>query len=248
MPPLKRTTALNKVYVLVQDVAHARAGGDTMAGILEKRGWTVLGKDRFPTGASDFSMSLLKAKESGAQVLFTWTDVPETVVLIKQWYNLKIPALPVGFNNLVEPIETWRETDGKVEYWMVSQVNAGIARANFNPWVERWQNAYMKRWGTEPEMYCIPAPYTSVYVLKDAIERAGSLDTDKVVKAIEQTDLKGTPQGRIRFDPKSHQVIPSLDPDEGSIGTIFQWQGGKRVVIFPPKIATGKIQLPPWMK
>jgi branched-chain amino acid transport system substrate-binding protein len=85
-------------------------------------------------------------------------------------------------------------------------------------------------------------------VLKNAIERAGSLDQDKVVKALEETDLKGTPQGRIRFDPKSHQVIPSLDPAEGAVGCIFQWQAGKRVGVFPPKVASGEIKIPPWMK
>ncbi len=87
----------------------------------------------------------------------------------------------------------------------------------------------------------------AVYVLKDAIERAGSLNSDAVVAALEKTDMTGV-YGRIRFNPKSHQVIPSVDPKEGAVGTIFQWQAGKRVVVFPPKIAVGEIKLPPWMK
>jgi branched-chain amino acid transport system substrate-binding protein len=87
----------------------------------------------------------------------------------------------------------------------------------------------------------------AVYTLKDAIERADSLDPDKVVDALKKTDLMGV-YGRIRFDPKSNQVIPSLDPKEGAVGTIFQWQAGKRVVVFPPSVAKGKILLPPWMK
>lgn len=169
-------------------------------------------------------------------------------MLIKQWRALKIPALPLGFINPIESAEAWKETDGKNEFAIVNQVNAGAAYADFNPWVLRWSKAYKKKYGTEPEVYSVQVPYTSVYVLKAAIERAGTLDPDAVAKALEQTDMKGTPQGRIRFDPKSHQVIPSLDPDEGAIGTIFQWQKGKRVIIFPPKIATGKILLPPWME
>ena len=87
----------------------------------------------------------------------------------------------------------------------------------------------------------------AVYTLKDAIERAGTLEADAVVAAMEKTDLMGV-YGRIRFDPKSHQVIPSLDPKEGAVGTIFQWQKGKRVVVFPESIAAGQILLPPWMK
>jgi branched-chain amino acid transport system substrate-binding protein len=56
--------------------------------------------------------------------------------------------------------------------------------------------------------------------------------------------------GRIRFDPKKndHQVIPSVDPEKGAVGTIFQWQAAKRIVVFPKSIAMGEIKLPPWMK
>jgi len=85
----------------------------------------------------------------------------------------------------------------------------------------------------------------AVYVLKDAIERAGSLDSDKVIAELEKTDMMGV-YGRLRFDPKSHQVIPSTDPKEGAVGSILQWQDGKRIVVYPKSIATGKILLPPW--
>ena len=73
------------------------------------------------------------------------------------------------------------------------------------------------------------------------------MDSDKVAEALRKTDLEGV-YGRIRFDPKTNQVIPSLDPKEGAVGTIFQWQAGKRIVVFPETIATGKVLLPPWMK
>ena len=111
----------------------------------------------------------------------------------------------------------------------------------------KFYNAYKKRWGVEPEGYGTSTSYMAVYVLRDAIEKAGSLDSDAVVAALEKTDVMGV-YGRIRFDPKSHQVIPSLDPKEGAVGSIFQWQAGKRVVVFPKSLAMGEIQLPPWMK
>jgi branched-chain amino acid transport system substrate-binding protein len=89
--------------------------------------------------------------------------------------------------------------------------------------------------------------YMAVYVLKDAIQRAGSLDSNKIVDALEKTDIMGV-YGRVRFDPKSHQILPSTDPKEGAVGSILQWQDGKRVVVYPKSIATGEILLPPWMK
>jgi len=51
--------------------------------------------------------------------------------------------------------------------------------------------------------------------------------------------------GWIRFDPRSHQVVPTLDTKKGAVGTIFQWQNGKRVAVLPFSIATGEIRLPP---
>jgi branched-chain amino acid transport system substrate-binding protein len=87
----------------------------------------------------------------------------------------------------------------------------------------------------------------AVYQLKDAIEKANSLDPDKVIKGLEDSDIMGV-YGRMRFDKKSHQIIPSFDPKEGAVTGIIQWQAGKRVQIFPPKLAEGKVLLPPWMK
>jgi branched-chain amino acid transport system substrate-binding protein len=111
----------------------------------------------------------------------------------------------------------------------------------------KFYDAYTKRWGVEPEGLGTSSSYMAVYVLKDAIQRAGTLDSNKVVEALEKTDMMGV-YGRVRFDPKSHQIIPSTDPKEGAVGSILQWQGGKRVVVYPKSIAMGEILLPPWMK
>jgi branched-chain amino acid transport system substrate-binding protein len=240
---------LNKLYIMVQDVAHARAGGGILQKVMSKKGWKVLADPViFPTGTTDFSMALLDAKKKGAQVIIIWMDMPETSILLKQWYDLKVPALPFG--TIIAAAEQpgfWKATEGKGEYCLANVVNAGNAPSNATPWTMKFVNAYKKKYGLEPEGYGTSSSYMAVYVLKDAIERAGSLDPDKVVAALKKTDLMGV-YGRIRFDPKTNQIIPSLDPKEGAVGTVFQWQAGKRVVVFPPKIATGKILLPPWMK
>lgn len=240
---------MNRLYIMIQDVAHARGGGGLIAKIMAKKGWTVIGKPEiYPTGATDFSMGLLKARREKAQIILIWMDMPETSILLKQWYDMKVPALPFG--SIIAAAEQpgfWKATEGKGEYCLANVVNAGNAPSNASDWTMKFYNAYAKRWGIEPEAYGTSSSYMSVYVLKDAIERAGSLDSDAVVAALEKTDMMGV-YGRIRFDPKSHQVVPSIDPQKGVVGTIFQWQAGKRVVIFPESIAMGEIQLPPWMK
>ena len=245
---LKKRYGLDRVFIIVQDVSHARGGGKVLGKIAAKKGWTVTGMEVYPTGTTDFSMGLLKARKTKSQIINIWMDMPESSILLKQWYDMKIPALPFGSTlAAAEQPGFWKATDGKGEYCLCSVVNAGNAPSNATPWTMKFYNAYAKKWGVEPEGLGSSSSYMAVYVLKDAIERAGSLDPDKVIAALEKTDIMGV-YGRLRFDPKSHQIIPSFDPKEGAVGCILQWQKGKRVVVFPKSIATGSIELPPWMK
>jgi branched-chain amino acid transport system substrate-binding protein len=245
---IKTKYGLSKLFIMVQDVAHARAAGDATGKMASEKGWEIIGKEIYPTGTTDYSVGLLKAKKDNAQVILIVMDMPESSILLKQWYDMKIPALPFG--TIIAAAEQpgfWKATEGKGEYCLASVVNAGNAPSKATPWTMKFVDAYKKKYGLEPEGYGTSSSYMAVYVLKDAIERAGSLSSDAVVAALEKTDLMGV-YGRIKFNPKNHQVIPSVDPNEGAVGTIFQWQAGKRVVVFPPKIAVGEIKLPPWMK
>jgi len=245
---LKERYNLNKIFVMVQDVSHARGAGKIISKVAAKKGFDVKGMEIFPTGTGDFSMGLLKAKKTGAEILNIWMDMPESSILLKQWYDMKIPALPFGSTlAAAEQPGFWKATEGKGEYTLCNVVNAGNAPSNATPWTMKFYNAYAKKWNIEPEGLGSSSSYMAVYVLRDAIERAGTLNSDKVVAELEKTDIMGV-YGRLRFNPKSHQVIPSLDPKEGAVGSILQWQDKKRVVVFPKSIATGTIKLPPWMK
>jgi branched-chain amino acid transport system substrate-binding protein len=245
---LKDKYGFNNLFIIAQDVSHARGAANIIKDIAEKKGWNVTGLEIYPTGATDFSMGLLKAKESKTEIINIWMDMPESAILLKQWYDMKIPALPFGSTlAAAEQPGFWKATDGKGEYTLCNVVNAGNAPSNATPWTMKFYDAYTKRWGIEPEGLGTSSSYMAVYVLKDAIERAGSIDSDKVVTALEKTDIMGV-YGRLRFDPKGHQVVPATDPKEGAVGSILQWQDGKRVVVYPKSIATGEILLPPWMQ
>jgi branched-chain amino acid transport system substrate-binding protein len=244
---LKKKYGFNNLFIIAQDVAHARGAANVMKKVALKKGWNVTGLEIYPTGASDFSMGLLKAKKTKTEIINIWMDMPESSILLKQWYDMKIPALPFGSTlAAAEQPGFWKATEGKGEYTLCNVVNAGNAPSEATPWTMKFYNAYAKKWNVEPEGLGSSSSYMAVYVLRDAIERAGTLNSDKVVSELEKTDVMGV-YGRLRFDPKSHQVIPSLDPKEGAVGSILQWQAGKRVVVFPKSIATGSIKLPPWM-
>ncbi len=245
---LKEKHGFNNLFIIAQDVSHARGAAKVMNAVATKKGWNVTGVEIYPTGATDFSMGLLKAKNSKTEIINIWMDMPESAILLKQWYEMKIPALPFGSTlAAAEQPGFWKATDGKGEYTLCNVVNAGNAPSDATPWTMKFYNAYEKRWGVAPEGLGGSSSYMAIYVLRDAIERAGSLDSDKIVTELEKTDVMGV-YGRLKFDPKSHQVIPAKDPETGAVGSILQWQDGKRVVVYPKSIAKGSIQLPPWMK
>lgn len=246
---LKSSFGFDKVYILNQDVAWARGTAGGMAKkVYPKLGMEVIGHDQFPTGFSDFSSALMKAKTKGAGVLFACFDMPESGVLVKQWKSIKVPALIAGFISPMAGEVAWKTFNGKIGGLMNAIFEVGnIPSEKYAP-AKTFYNNYKKAYGKGIQSGHGPAPsYESVYILKEAIERAGSLDPDAIVSEVEKTDRKGV-MGRIRFD-KGHQVVYGTDPTETAVGAFFQWtDDGSRKIVYPKSLAEGEISLPSWIK
>jgi branched-chain amino acid transport system substrate-binding protein len=75
----------------------------------------------------------------------------------------------------------------------------------------------------------------AIYVLKDAFERAGSLDKEKLRDALAKTDLM-TFYGPIKFAPEGNNVAKPM--------VLRQIQDGKYVVVAPTKYASAKVVWP----
>ena len=111
----------------------------------------------------------------------------------------------------------------------------------------KFVNAFKKEYGHEPDAYGISTSYMGVYLLKDAIERAGTMASDAVRKALKETDTLGV-YGRLKFTENNEIIFaPDFDPEKGAVGTVVQWQKGNRVTVFPESIKVGDMMLPPWL-
>jgi branched-chain amino acid transport system substrate-binding protein len=240
----------NKVYVLHQDVAWARAGAGIMKKVFfDKAGWEVLGMEAYPTGSSDFSSALMKARAKGAQVILPIFDMPQSGILVKQWKSMKVPALMFGFISPLAGSNAWKTFDKKIGGGMNNNFEIGNSMAT--PKVSKSKaffDKYKKVYGKEIQSGHGVAPaYEAVYILTDAIERAGSLDPDAIVAELEKTDRSGV-MGRIKFD-EGHQVVYGFDPKETALAAVLQWtDDGYRKIVFPDSIANGKIHLPEGLK
>jgi branched-chain amino acid transport system substrate-binding protein len=248
MDQLNQEFGFDKVFVMHQDVAWARGTIQaTIKSYFEPKGWKVVGVEAYPTGASDFSSGLLKARAAGAQVILPMFDMPQGGILVKQWKAMKVPALLAGFISPLSGPGAWKTFDGKIEGALSVIFELGsIPSARVPASVAFWEG-YTKRWGAPIEAGHAPAPsYEIVHLLAEAIERAGTLDPDAVVAALRKTDRKGA-MGRIRFGD-DHQVIYGGDPDEQAVAAVAQWRNGKRVIVYPPALAEAKIVLPAGLK
>lgn len=250
MASINQQFGFNKVYVMHQDVAWARAtAGFVKKMFFDKAGWTVLGMESYPTGSSDFSSALMKAKASGAQVIMPIFDMPQSGTLVKQWKAMKIPTLMAGFISPLAGSSAWKTFNGKIggAINVIFELGSAMATAKI-PASQNFYDNYTKKYGKQIQAGHGPAPsYESVYILKEAIERAGSLNSDAIVAELAKTDRQGV-MGRIRYD-KGHQVVYGTDPAENSLSVVVQWnENGKRVIVFPPSLADGQIQLPAGLK
>jgi branched-chain amino acid transport system substrate-binding protein len=170
--------------------------------------------------------------------------MPEAVYLVKEWYNREMDMLPIGFVVPAHDSLSWTVFGGKCEYLVNCYVKAGITPINSQAahYIDLYESAH----GVEPGLtWVAPVSYQVVYILKDALERAGSLNADDVIAALEATDMTGV-YGKITFDD-NHDMIYSMDPAEGAITTWVQWIDGERVTVYPPEVEEASVVLPDWM-
>lgn len=250
MAAIHKQFGFNKVYIMTQDVAWARGTADMVKSLyFDKNGWEVLGMENYPTGTSDFSSALMKARSQGAQVIMPIFDMPQSGTLVKQWNTMKVPAIMAGFISPLAGAEAWKTFDGKIGGVLNTTFELGSAMAASKlPASTAFMQKYQKKYGEEIQAGHGPAPsYESVYILKEAIERGGSIDPDAIVAGLEKTDRRGV-MGRIRYD-EGHQAVFGFDPAETSVSLVSQWtDSGKRVVVFPDSLAENVIQLPAGLK
>mgnify|MGYP000866533834 CR=1 FL=1 len=111
-------------------------------------------------------------------------------------------------------------------------------KVELTPLAAEFRENYVKAFGKAPTDYKSRSIYDAVLIAADAINRAGTLDAEKLVDALETTDLLTT-RGRAKFGtekggPEYHQWMPPM--------LVIQWQDKVQTVLYPPEGATGKLK------
>jgi len=245
MKLLRRKFGFDRVFILNQDVAWARSTAYLMIKLyFNRKGWRVLGQENFAEGATDFQAALRRAQDSRAQVLLAIFDMPSSGALVDQWREQDSRAALCGFISPVSGPGAWADFQGRLAGVTNVIFELGnIPSAKYRPATDFYR-AFKARYGRAIQAGHGPAPaYESVRILVEAMERAGSLDPDRLAAALEATDRQGA-MGRVRFH-RGHQAVFGQDPRREALSCVIQWsQRGARKIVHPQALAEGEIQLP----
>jgi branched-chain amino acid transport system substrate-binding protein len=175
--------------------------------------------------------------------------MPQSGNLVKQWKAMKIPALMAGYISPLSGLQAWKTYDGKIGRALncILEIGNSISSPKV-PKSQAFTTKYRAVYGTDIQSgHGVSPAYESVYILAEAIKRAGSLHPNAIAIQLERSNRRGV-IGRVKFNPE-HQVIYGIDPKETAVGAVIQWtEDGKRRIVFPDSLANEKIHLPPWMK
>ena len=212
----------------VSFVKPMRAGG------LEKYGLKLVVDETYTPPLSDATPLIAKART--ARPDFLWvisTNVPDDTLLLQKLSEMGIGAskLPVVSNGAHMGSPELLKTAGAdiTEGTLVTVANWALKGQE--ELIERFKKRTGEPWMTQDSM----CDYGHVWIIKEAIEKAGSTDRKKVAEAVRAMDTKeGAAKyfagGHLKFDDKGRRVDAPL--------VIIQWQHGVPVTVYPPESAT----------
>ena len=203
-----------------------------------QRGYKIVTQEKHSMTTTDFSSLVIAAKSAGAEALYATPTPPQGIALIKQMKELDwAPKFPVILR--AADVNFWAQNLGKDGDYVFHNGGGWDYHLKL-PGVDRLNADYRAAYGVYPEQIAGTA-YAVVQILADALQRAGTLDREKIRDAIAATNL-ATVMGQIRFKPNGRA--------EGYVRAFSQWQNGKDELIWPREHASAQMiyPVPPWNK
>jgi len=167
-------------------------------------GGKIVLEDSYEDKATDFSAQIAKIKALSPQPDFYYVAaMPYNVgPVIKQMRDAGIDGPVVGGDGYDTPDLV--KVAGAAADNVFFTTHALIDATNGTDGIKKFIASYKKEYGKDPENAFAALGYDTVYLLADAIKRAGSMDAAALKKAIEGTkDFPGI-TGKITFAPGSH--------------------------------------------
>ena len=200
-------------------------GNDYSVGLQEnfvkeftKNGGSIVAMESYSTGDKDFNAQLTKIKAANPDVVYL-PDYYGTVALIaKQLRNQ-------GINTPIIGADGWDGlTDNAGDEVLNGFYSNHYAADSSDPAVKAFVKNFKAKYNKEPNAFAALG-YDSMYLLKDAILKAGTTDAKAVRDALEKIDADYV-TGHIKFDAKHNPVksavmIELVKNAEGKLEAVY---------------------------
>ena len=204
----------------------------------EKRGWKLVVEEAVTVGTSDMSSQISKIKSANPDVLNVSFYTPEQIVFSKAMTANKVnPPLGIWSSGGGEQDPAYFKgvTPREYEYNFV-QEDWDVSGPLNHPWIAELAKKVEAEKGYKLNSYFAQG-WTSAYVAFEALEAAGTQDSEGIRKALVALDIQNsedtrvilTGYPRIKFDEEGQNTF--------STGTIIQYQDGVGVGLSPAQNA-----------
>ena len=158
-------------------------------------GQEIVACEAFANGANDFNTQLTKIKATDAQAIFVPAYYNDCAFITTQAaaLGMKLPFLGMdGWDGVIAQVSDTSVLEGAI---FLSPFVASVQETN----VQNFVNAYKKANNNAiPDQFAADG-YDTVYVIKAALEKAGSTDSAKLIEAMNGLNVDGL-TGKMTFD------------------------------------------------
>lgn len=168
----------------------------------EKEGIKVVAKEGYSDGDKDFKAQLTKINSENPDIL-----------VIPEYYELSAliatQAREIGMKSTFVGPDGWDGIIGALDSSSYSVVDNSYFTNHYstednNEKVQSFLKKYREKYNEEPTAFSALA-YDTVYVLKNAIDKAGTTDKAELTKAIKASDMDGV-TGHLTFDENNNPI------------------------------------------
>jgi branched-chain amino acid transport system substrate-binding protein len=240
---------LKTIALIGEDSLFPQAAVKGAAELARKRGLEVVFAGAYPRGTSDFSAILTKVRAATPDALGAATYFEDAVAITRRMKELDLnPRMYAATVGVGQP-DFYRRLERTAEFvygpsqwepeFMTLRAGGLIPIARQYPGAREFVEAHHREYPGADLSYHTAAGYAGCQVLTEAVKRAGSLDREKIRDAILKLNFN-TVFGPFKVDQDGLQIAHKL--------VMFQWQDGKRVIVWPEELAPGKPRFPtpPW--
>jgi branched-chain amino acid transport system substrate-binding protein len=226
---------LKTIAILNEDTLFPKASASGTVELAKRAGLRVVFQEAYPKGNQDYSAILTKVKAANPDVLAAATYFDDAVAITRQMKELNVNPKMFGVTvggDIPKFQDLLKQTADYV--YGSSQWEAGLPY----PGAREFFEAYRKEFTQEPS-YHSAAGYGGCMLYAEAVKKVGALDAEKVRDTLLALKTR-TMFGDYQVDKDGFQIAHKM--------VLLQWQDGKRVVVWPEDLASGKPRFPtpPW--